>query len=106
MAKRFNKMTPKEKFVRLMIRGWKEKKKAYTSGVYKLTTEQGPKFCALGVVADELGLPLDDMTIVRRPVEERLGMSTYDLGGVTSVSDQAQSKTAAIKAVRKYLLGR
>lgn len=93
MSKRFDKMTPAEKFVRLMVRGWKEKKKPYVAGRFGNATDG---FCAFGVVADELGVSPGE-------VRATIGHFPY---GVPDYSDRAGSKTAAIRAVRKFLLGR
>jgi len=98
MSKRFEKMTPREKFVRLMIRGWKEKKKGYTSDVYK----DSKGFCAYGVVADELGLDPYQQGSMTELVHRLGGGLPF---GITGVSDRAGSKTAAIRAVKNFLLG-
>lgn len=92
MGKRFDKMTPREKFVRLMIRGWKEKKKKYVTGTFG-----GPNvgFCAMGVVADELGCSPGGL-------RHKIGWFPY---GIPEISDAAGSKAAAMRNVKKFLLG-
>lgn len=99
MAKRFEKMTPAHKFYRLMVRGWKEKKKGYVSGDFK----SGNNYCAYGVVASELGVA-PGFYEVRRA----LGEDSYDPEkrlpvGLHGISDSAGSKTRAIKELRKVL---
>lgn len=98
MAKRFDKMTPREKFVRLMVRGWKEKKKGYANDLGYGDPAQN-KFCAFGVVASELGLHMG-----RYGVEDILGEEIPYR--ITTLSDHAGSKTKAIKLIRQELLGR
>lgn len=93
MAKRFDKMTPAEKFVRLMIRGWKEKKKKYVACRFGNSVDG---YCAIGVVASELGCSPSE-------IRDKIGFFLY---GFTDHSDRAGSKTAAIRAVKKFLLDR
>lgn len=83
----------KREFDRLMVRGWKEKKKAY--GRYEWRSVDG-KMCAMGVVADELGLSgLYD----GRKVAEALHNDAL-WSKIATASNEASSKSDAIKSVK------
>ena len=102
MNKRFDKMTPREKFVRLMIRGWKEHKKNW-SNKHGYNDNGMTQFCAFGVVGAELGLP--SLQITAYGIRKELGATQADLPfhAITQASDNATSKTDAIRRVRRAL---
>ena len=105
MSKRFDKMTPREKFVRLMIRGWKEKKKRWSNQVGYCDYE-GTRFCAIGVVGSELGLTPREIGMYG--VRAKLGLHVEDAAAlpynsIIVASDRATSKADAIRRVRKAL---
>ena len=105
MAKRFDKMNAREKFVRLMIRGWKEKKKHWSNRVGYCDYE-GTQFCAIGVVGSELGLPPREIGMFN--ILEKLGLhgsdaAAFSCNRIIAASDGATSKADAIRRVRKVL---
>lgn len=102
MAKRFDKMTPREKFVRLMVRGWKEHKKQWSNGV-GYHNDDMTKFCAFGVVGAELGLAPSSITAygVRQSLD--CGMADLPFQVIINASDHATSKADAIRRVKKAL---
>lgn len=89
----------KREFDRLMVKGWKEGKKAYNSGRFTVYTHDDTpvSHCAIGVVAAELGYTdrgyNDGHTFARTlPIEV--------WSRVANASNAAGNKTRAIKAVK------
>lgn len=80
----------KREFDRLMVRGWKEHRKKYNSGRFYDSSTGG--YCAIGVVAAELGL-FDGYELAKT-------LPIHIWAKLASTSNNAGSKTVAIQAIK------
>ncbi len=101
MAKRFAKMTDGEKFIRLLVRGWKEHKRAFQTGQMVYASPDGAKaYCALGCVAAELPTGIVAAEHLRKAFPT---FSTERLLEIAKVNDVCKTKNESMRKVKALI---